>query len=195
MYWLPTEIEINNAVYHIREAGDFRMVIDCFGALQDEELDTEYRIYTALLIFYEEFNDITDVIKSKDTEELVKQMFWFFNCGEPEAIENESKPNYKLIDWDLDSQLIASAINAVARTEIRTEKYIHWWTFMGYYNAIGECPLSTIVSIRKKVIEGKKLEKYEREFKHENPQYFNRDFRSVTQKELDNKLKELWNSD
>ena len=192
MYELPITIEIESKAYHIRNKGDFRMVIDCFDALQDIELDTEYRIYAALFIFYEDFETIEEIVNVHDIKQLIEKMFWFFNCGEPEVKTN--KPDYKLIDWEKDSHLISSAINGVIQKEIRLEPYVHWWTFMGYYNAIGECPLSTIVSIRKKIAEQKNLEKHEREFKRDNPQYFTMDYRSTSQKELDNSIYELWNS-
>lgn len=194
MYQLPIEFEINKTVYSIRNKGDYRTILDCFGALQDDELDTEYRICTALFIFYENFETIEDVFRCADMEKLAAKMFWFFSCGEPDPPVDNGQ-NHNLIDWTADAQLISSAINAVARTEIRLEPYIHWWTFMGYYMAIGECPLSTVVTIRKKIAEGKKLEKGEREFKRNSPQYFNRDLRTTDQKALDNRIKDLWNSD
>ena len=101
--------------------------------------------------------------------------------------------NYKLIDWQRDELLIVSAINNVANKEVRAEKYIHWWTFMSYYTAIGNCTLSHIVSIRDKIARHKKLEKHEREFRVENPQYFNWDNRLIDQKEADELVHELWN--
>lgn len=64
---------------------------------------------------------------------------------------------------------------------------------MGYYLAIGECPLSTIVNIRDKIVRGKKLEKWEQDFKLNNPEYFNWNFKSVEEEELDNYIRELWN--
>lgn len=193
MYELPTTFDINGKTYHIRKSGDFRMVLDCFEALQDVELESNYRIYAATFIFYEDFETVEEVIVFSDIKEAVEKMFWFFNCGEP-TVENK-KQDYKLIDWEKDSQLICSAINKVAQKEIRIEPYIHWWTFMGYYHSIGECPLSTIVSIRKKLVEKKKLEKHEKEFKQDNPQYFTMDYRSTSQKEFENTINDLWNAD
>ena len=72
--------------------------------------------------------------------------------------------------------------------------YIHWWTFMGYYMSIGECLYSTILSIRDKILNGKKLEKYEREFKLRNPQYFVWNSKTTEQQEADAWLKTVWNS-
>jgi hypothetical protein len=38
--------------------------------------------------------------------------------------------------------------------------------------AIGDGALATVVGIRDKIARGKKLEKYEQDFKRDNPQYF-----------------------
>jgi hypothetical protein len=66
---------------------------------------------------------------------------------------------------------------------------------MGYFSAIGESPLSTVVGIRSKIAKGKKLEKYEQEFRHDNPQYFVWDSRTLQQREEDALLNELWNKE
>jgi hypothetical protein len=188
-YRLPISVEANGASFGIREKGDFRMVLDCFKALNDEELQHQEKIITSLMIFYEDFNSIEDVSACDCLEELVEFMMNFFNGGEESTGKTES---HKLIDWDKDESLICSAINKVANKEIRSEEYIHWWTFLSYYMAIGECSLSFIVGIRSKIAKGKKLEKHEKEFKQENPQYFNRDMRSSAQKEADDYIKQLW---
>ena len=65
---------------------------------------------------------------------------------------------------------------------------------MGYYLAIGECPLSNIVNIRHKIAKGTKLERYEQRFRAENPEYFSGDYRSTTQKEIEKEfLESIWN--
>lgn len=191
MFELPTSVTIDDTTIEIRDNGNFRMVFDCFTALQDEELTEQERLLSALLIFYQvdSYEDFLEL--NLDITKMVKEMYNFFNCGLPEAPGNHS--NYALVDWEQDSALIASAVNAVSHTEVRDAKYIHWWTFMGYYTAIGECTFSTVVSIRSKISNGKKLESYENEFKRNNPQYFNWSARTIKQKEADRLAHELWN--
>jgi hypothetical protein len=192
MYELPITITVNENVYSIRNKGDYRMVLDVFTVLNDVELSEQERILTSLIIFYTEFDDVKRLFACSEEEltALTEEMFNFFNCGQTSPGANT---NVKLIDWDNDEQLIASAINNVANTEIRSVEYCHWWTFMGYYCAIGESPLSTVVGIRSKIVKGKKLEKYEQEFRRDNPQYFNWDRRTLQEKEDDALLQELWN--
>ena len=191
MYDLPTSIFVEDKEYKIRNAGDFRVILDCFSALGDIELGEDFRILASLVIFYDGF--VEEDIFDMDEESLlllVREMFKFFNCGEE---EKDSTNNSKLIDWDKDEQIIMSGINNVAGKEIRLEPYIHWWTFMGYYMAIGESVLSTVVSIRNKILKGKKLDKWEEEFRHDNPKYFNWNHKTVEEQELDNLVHELWN--
>lgn len=191
MYSLQTTILVNQASFGITDKGDFRMVLDCFKALNDDELSDEEKMYVCLIIFYEDINSLEDIAKYADCiNELEFEMLKFFNGGEEEAHGTKSK--HRLLDWDKDSNLICSAVNNVAKTEIRALEYLHWWTFLGYYVAIGECPLSTIISIRQKIAEGTKLEDYEKKFRTNNPEYFDIDMRNKEQKEADDYIKGMW---
>lgn len=193
MYELPTSIEIEEQSFAIRNDGDFRMVLDCFSILNNYELEIQERLIGAVAIFYADIHDdISEISKLPSLEKAVMKMYEFFNCRSPEVAQK--RPDYKLIDWETDEILIASAINQVAGKEIRLEKYIHWWTFMGYYMAVGECSLSTVVSIRHKIATNQKLEKYEKKFRAENPQYFTVDVRSKAQQEADAMVRSLWGS-
>lgn len=192
MYDIPVSIQIGDTQYNIRNKGDFRMVLDCFAVLDDEQLTLQERILACVIIFYEDMHSIEDTNKFSDYQTAVTEMFKFFNCGQEES--PGASTNYKLIDWQTDSQLISSAINNIAGKEIRAEKYVHWWTFMGYYLAVGESALSTVVNIRSKIVKGKKLEKYEQEFRKNNPQLFRWKSKTVEQREQDELARSLWNS-
>ena len=191
-YTLPTYFEVNNEPFYIRNKGDYRTVLSCFNILYDNSLSQDERLYGCLIIFFEDFDDTDDVFECDCLQELIQKMFWFLDCGD--SYDNIKQTNHKrLIDWEKDATLITSAINKVAGKEIRLEPYIHWWTFISYYMAIGDCALSTIVSIRDKVANNKKLEKYERDFKNENPQYFMIDMRTPEERADDEWLQNMWN--
>ena len=192
MYEIPTSVTIDDQVFEIRDRGDYRVILDCFSALNDIELSEQERTIACLIIFYEDLNSVEDLSKLPDMRQAISAMYKFFNCGEDDIIG--VKFNHKLIDWKKDAQMISAAINKVANKEIRFEPYIHWWTFMGYYTAVGESLLSQVVSIRHKIVTNKKLEKYEQEFKRENPQYFIWDHKSLEEKEADDWVHKLWNS-
>ena len=191
MYSIPTSITVDDKIYKIRNRGDYRTVLDCFEVLEDVELEQKERLLACLMIFFEDFNELSDLLDCKDLEPLVHEMFVFFSCGDASEAQRQSK---KLMDWKQDSQLICAAVNTVAHMEVRAIEYLHWWTFMGYYMSIGESLYSTIISIRDKIVNGKKLEKYEKEFKSKNPQYFMWNSKSVDQKEAEQWVADIWNS-
>lgn len=191
MYELPTSIKLGDKEFKIRNDGDFRLVLDCFNALNDSELTEQERLISCLIIFYEDLNSVSDINQLADIKGAIQKMYDFFICGE---VDTSNTQDYKLIDWDKDSQMIAAAINNVAKTEVRSLPYLHWWTFMGYYISVGDSLLATVVGIRNKIVKHKKLEKYEEEFRKENPQYFVWDNRSLQQKLDDELIKNIWNN-
>lgn len=192
MYELPTSVVVNERQFNIRKKGDYRVVLDCFNALNDAELSEDERVLASLLIFYNEFDELEDLPTDEETlAGLLKQMFWFMNVGSDEA--NGAHSDFTIIDWKQDEQMVTSAINKVAGQEVRLVEYMHWWTFMGYFMAVGESVLATVVGIRSKIAKHEKLEKWEQKFKKDNPSYFtwrNIDLRVAEQKAL---LDEIWN--
>lgn len=192
-YSLPTKINIGGKAYNISKQGDYRMVIDCFKALNDCELSQSFRYIAALMIFYEDINSIEDVKKltSEEYANLINGMFDFFNAGQTTA---GIQSRHKLIDWNADSQLICAAVNNAAKMEVRSVEYMHWWTFLGHYMSVGDSLLATVVGIRDKIAHGKKLEKYEEKFKKDNPHYFNWEMRTAEEIAEEKAFMEMWNS-
>ena len=84
-------------------------------------------------------------------QEAMEKMSLFLCAGRPE------KPGPKLLDWEHDAPLIVADVNRVAGTEVRSMEFLHWWTFLGWFHALGEGQLSTVVAIRGKLARGKKL--------------------------------------
>lgn len=192
MYELPTSITIKGRQYQITNDGDYRVILDCFKALSDNELSEDEQVLASLLIFYNEFTDLDDLPNDQDLiNQLITEMCKFFNCGQDSVGASTSQ---QVIDWEGDDTIIFAAINNVSHTEIRSLSYCHWWTFMGYYLSIGESVLSTVVGIRDKLNKGKTLEKWEKEFKANNPQYFNWKKKTKEQLDLDEYVKNLWNN-
>ena len=167
------------------------MVLDCFKALNDKELNEQERIIACMIMFYKNFSTVEDVLRQSEIlRPLQQEMFLFFDCGEKDLKSNTD--NIKVLDWDRDSNLIVSAVNNVAGKEIRSLEYLHWWTFVSYYTAISESLLTEVIKLRYKKAKGEKLEKYEKKFIQSNPQYFNIDMRSEEQKEADEYVRRLW---
>ena len=147
---------------------DYRNVLQIFEAFQDPELMQEEKWVVAVYLMFEDFTCDDDVLQAAQDgfslEEAMNQILWFISAGQPEKKVLEL-PTY---NWKQDEQMIFSAVNKVAGRETRELEYLHWWTFLGYFNEVGEGTFSFIVGIRHKRNNSKKLEKHEQEFYNKN---------------------------
>ncbi|MBQ3215857.1 MAG: hypothetical protein IJB11_07050 [Oscillospiraceae bacterium] len=153
---LPKKAAIGGKEYPIHT--DFRDILEIFGYLDDPELPEFIRWQVALALFYE------GDLPAEHRQEAMEFLAEFLNGGRADA----GKPAPRLLDWQCDCDLIISDVNRVAGREIRQEGYVHWWTFLSWFHAIGEGQLSTVVAIRDKLRRGKKLEGWERDFYREH---------------------------
>jgi hypothetical protein len=166
MNWdLPTFVKSNDTIYAITNDCDYRVVLDVFCVLNDENLSKEEKIIVSLLIFYKDLT-LENMQKCEDIEFLAKEMFRIISGGKTEQPKSKRPP---IMDWEHDFSQIAPPISRVLGYDIRTpQKYTHYYTFLGGYQEIGECSFATIVSIRNKKQKAKKLEKWEQEFYNEH---------------------------
>lgn len=160
---------ITNLPYHLTVDGeekeiytDFRAVVEILAAQKDPEVPREER---GILLLNNLFVD--DWTAFANTDEALEQAVWFVDCGRKYEKISENSP--QIIDWEQDYDLICSAVNKAAGVlDVRQLKYMHWWTFCGYFGERGECRISTFAEIRDKLNKGRKLEKYEKELLREN---------------------------
>lgn len=155
LWGLPGSAWIGGLEYGIH--GDFRDILRIFRYLNDPELSEQVRWAIALALFYE------GEVPQEHQAEAVAFFVDFINCG-----QEARTPGPRLLDWEQDAAVIVADVNKVAGTEIRALPFLHWWTFMAYFGAIGEGQLSALVSVRDKLARGKKLEKWEQEFYRRN---------------------------
>lgn len=155
---LPTSAVIGGKSYQLH--ADYRDVLEIFLYLDDPDLPEYLRWQIALALFFEE------KIPQAHRQEAMEYLAAFITCGRTE----NNKPGVKLLDWEQDAPMIVADVNKTAGQEIRALPFVHWWTFLSWFNAIGEGQLSTVVSIREKLLKGKKLDKWERDFYRENKQ-------------------------
>lgn len=155
-YTLPETVELGGNVYKIRS--DYRAALDIIAALSDCELTDFDKLEVMIGIFYEE------PIPMAQVKEAVKACYWFLRCGEEEDVGKHPR----LMDWEQDFSLICAPITKALGQEVRSVPYMHWWTFVGYYQGIGDSTFAQVVSIRKKLQKHRKLEKYEQEYYREN---------------------------
>lgn len=163
---LPESLVVSGREHPIR--ADYRIVLQVFEAFHDPDLEAAEKWIVAIFLIFSEFKCADDVKRAAaggfDVVEAAGQITWFIQT-EDRGSDAERKPTY---DWKQDEQMIFSAINKVSNQEVREAAYLHWWTFLGYFNGIDEGLFSFVVSIRDKQNRHIKLEKHEREFKKNN---------------------------
>lgn len=158
---LPQTLDVSGVSYEIRT--DFRSILRIIAAFNDDELSDAEKLYVCLKQIYKNFESIP-----RDAyAEAYKQAVWFINCGED--ADKEGRRNPRTVNWIKDEGLIFPAINRAAGQEVRLVKYMHWWSFMGYFQNIDrESTYGYILTLRQKKAKGKKLEKWEAEFWNNN---------------------------
>lgn len=173
---LPSTLMVGGKSYSIRT--DYRPCLDIMAAFNDSNLDDAGKYQVMVEILYEEN------IPENDIPEAIEQALWFLDCGK----QSENMPSPRVMDWEQDAPIVFSAINKIAGREVRDPaQYMHWWTFIGYFDEIGEGTFSQVLSIRQKRAKGKKLEKWEQEFLKNNRSMV------ILKHQMSDEQKERWN--
>lgn len=183
----PKSINVDGIEYDIRT--DYRDILNLLTALNDPELhdeDEQMNSYMQVRVILEIMYINWEDIPQEHWEEAVNKASEFIDMGIAEPGKGP-----KAMDWEKDAAIIIPAVNRVLNCEIRAQEYVHWWTFLGAYMELGECLFSNVINIRRKKIEGKKLEEWEKEFykKNKNLIDFEKESRSDEEKA---KLREIF---
>lgn len=156
---LPRKLNVAGRDYSIRT--DFRDILCIIAAFGDDALTDREKVYVCLKKLYKDF----DALPPDDYAEAYRAAMRFIECEQPES----QKPSPKIVSWEKDDQLLFAAVNKVAGFEVRLTDYLHWYTFMGFFQGIGsEDTYGYILMLRQKKARGKKLEKHELEFWNQN---------------------------
>ena len=155
---LPVTLTVGGKEYDIRT--DYRAILDILKYFNSPDYEDDEKWMICLVILFVDFEDMP----VSEYSEACQKAKEFIDAG----MEPDDKKRTTLMDWEQDAALIIPAVNRVAGHEVRAEKYIHWWTFLGYYMEIGESAFSQVVSIRQKKAKGRPLEKWEQEYYREN---------------------------
>lgn len=158
IYALPTSVKVKGAEYEIRS--DYRAVLDIITALSDSELDNRDKAEAVLEIFYPDF----DEMPHEDYQEAINQCFRFIDRGQ----ERKQQKEPVLMSFEQDFDMIIAPINSIAGCEVRSLEYLHWYSFLSFYQEIGDCLFAQVVRIRDKKAHGKALDKQDREFYRRN---------------------------
>lgn len=196
-YKLQTHIDVNGVLYELDT--DYRtalLVLEMYADNSIPETEKHLSAIEILLTVEDEDGNLhTDI--PEDVYEAAVEVVKYLNIGE--SIEENKDDYYKMlieekteeeiklekiaesrairsINYKRDEGLIASALNKMLGYDIRGVDYMHWWTFVSLCQEIdNESRISTVVSIRDKLIKGDskgKLTKEESRFVAENYHLF-----------------------
>lgn len=154
---LPRCAVLDGQEYEIRT--DYRDILEVLRWLSggaDPQLKPEERWYIAMRLFYPGFAAMPADAWGAATAFLQE----FLLAGRPEPQPGTPQ----LMDWQQDAPLIAAGIGRAAGQDVRTLPYLHWWSFLALFDAIGEGSFATVVAIRDKLRRGRRLENWELDF-------------------------------
>jgi hypothetical protein len=142
------------------------MVLDCYKALKDTELQPNEQLTCALYIFYKDFETISQ-FDEKELTEAVQKMTDIMD-GDRKATGKNSIKLKPVVDFEKDFPLICSSLLPILGYDIREKDYLHWWTFLSAFREIKEGVYAMVLQIRVKQAKGIPLEKEEQKFYREN---------------------------
>lgn len=157
---MPTSLVVGEVAFEIRT--DYRTILGIYHYLNSPDYTDDERWAIALRTFYKGIENMPEDC----FVEAAEKMLDFLRCGATPSEDDDRKP--QLMDWEQDADMIIPAVNKVAGEDVRGLPYLHWWTFFSYYQEITEGTFATVIGIRNKMANGKKLESYERDFANEN---------------------------
>ena len=151
VWTLPMQAALGGRAYRIHS--DYRDVLEILRWLDGgaaPELDRAERWYVAMRLFYPEF----PAMPQQDWPAATDFLADFLAAGRPAP----TGPAPRLMDWQQDAPLIAAGIRQAAGQDVRALPYLHWWSFLSAFDAIGDGTFATVVGLRDKLRRGKKLE-------------------------------------
>ena len=151
MYFLPKSLEVDGREYPIRT--DYRVALTIFEACNSYDLSPQEKAMAVVKCLYKEIPENFTAAHEKAV--------WFLDGGD---MPKSKQAPRRIMDWEQDEYIIFPALNKVAGYEIREAKYLHWWSFLGLFNEIGDGLYAQVMNIRQKLAYGKQPEKWEREF-------------------------------
>lgn len=154
---LPQCVVFGGRTYKINS--DYRDILHLLGWLNGDaapELTETERWQVALALFYPQYNELPPEF----APDAVRFLADFLQAGRPSP--GPGAP--RLMDWRQDAALIAAGVAKAAGQDLRTLPYLHWWSFLAWYDCIADGGFAAVVGIRDKLRRGRRLEPWEQDF-------------------------------
>lgn len=126
---------------------DFQTGIQISQCLDDKELSTREKMFTALGLLFPDENNRPPL------EEAQEALNWYMTAfnHDKHVKKNSSK---KLMDFDVDQWRIYAAFLRQYHIDLNTTP-MHWFVFMGLLSNLEESSFSRVIDIRQRKITGK----------------------------------------
>ena len=157
LFDLPKTLTVGGQEWDIRT--DYRDILTVMSAFDDPNLESAEKAFVCLKIMYPDFENMPESLYNEAFQAAIN----FIDYG-----KGDEGRGVKTMDWEQDAPLLFPAVNKVAGREIRSVEYMHWWTFMGLFMEIQDGIYATVLSLRSKKANHKKLEKWEQEWWQKN---------------------------
>ena len=157
MFSLPTTVTVSGIEYTVRT--DYRVILEILVMLDDPDLSDGDKTEALIRMLY--------VNQSPDPMAAVEAFRRFVDprCED----KNLTSRNARLISWQQDFDLMVAPINHILGCEVRALDHLHWHTFLSAYLEIPpDSVFARVLRIREKLRQGKKLEKYEKQWNNRN---------------------------
>lgn len=169
---------------------DFRISILFELMMQDNEISDVEKIKQALILYYPNFEKITDY------KEAIQNIIWFYKGGKEENVDKEvKKSNSKekqIYSYEFDAEYIYSAFMEQYNIDLNSIDYLHWWKFKALFNSLNENVMfSKIMGYRAMELNKIKDKEMKKHYKKLKEIYKLPDMRSEEEKE-DDFAEALW---
>ena len=154
---LPTEVLINGEKCKINS--NFRTSLLFFLLMNDKALTQRQKIQQAMILYYDR------IFPTNLLEEAIDKAMWFFRCGKDLTTSSKTgNSNKKVLDYDIDADLIYSAFLSQYNIDLQDIKYLHWWKFKALMDGLEDnnriCEIIKFRSVDVNKIKDKEQKKY-----------------------------------
>ena len=154
---------------------DFRVGVQIFQLLMDDDLENEEKIFAAVALLFMDsdaegnpvpFRDETgDPLPLPDPKTAVEGIGWFLGDWYTDNRIGEDKKEKRVTDYDKDQWRIYSGFLTQYKINLNTAN-LHFWEFMGLLTTLDEeSAYKSVISIRQKKIKPKMDTEYKKQIR------------------------------
>lgn len=133
--FLPRSVDVGGVEYPINT--DFRTSILFELLVRNKKLPDRVKIVGMLRLYYPQI--------PPDEDEAVKQILWFYNCGQEQKQKEERnqtargfRENKALYSFEKDAFMVYAAFRSEYGIDLQDVEDLHWWKFSALFDGLSE---------------------------------------------------------